>query len=60
LGQREFTNRRKQEIESLDSWDLTKKLDLRAFQTLENDERRGTLTLEILKGAGSDVISDTK
>jgi hypothetical protein len=34
------TKRRKQEIESLDSWNLTKKLDLRAFQTLENDERR--------------------
>jgi hypothetical protein len=34
-----FKERRKQEIEHLYWWNVTKKLDLRVFQTLENDER---------------------
>jgi hypothetical protein len=33
-----FKERRKQEIEHFDWWNVTKKLDLRAFQTLEYDE----------------------
>lgn len=56
IGER-GSRRRTQEIERLDSWNLTNKLDLRAFQTLENDELRvrgahvciRTLIFEIMK-----------
>ena len=41
-----FKERRKQDIEDFDWWNVTKKLDLRAFQTLENDERRSSWSKE--------------
>jgi hypothetical protein len=42
LDKRVLVGRRKQEIGGLDSWDLIKKLDLRTFQSLGNDEQRGS------------------
>jgi hypothetical protein len=58
------TERTEQEMECLDSWNLTNKLDLGAFQIPEDDEGKGSCShedpdLRDNEGAGSDVIADT-